>query len=109
MLKLTIPLLLLGAQAVNRKSALSAIRALPDSYNDIRRYQKAMKLMKRVFNISSRMLGNEHSDTLEAMDWLEVYYIKSVSPREAMELAETVFEVKQKLLGDEHPDILYSM
>lgn len=58
---------------------------------------------------SQRTLGNEHPNTLLAMNNLAVSYGKVGRKQEAIELREKVLEARQRTLSNEHPDTLMAM
>jgi tetratricopeptide (TPR) repeat protein len=73
------------------------------------RLWSAMELREKVLEASQRTLGNEHPDTLGAMNDLAHSYSDVGRRQEAMELTEKVLEASQRTLGNEHPDTLMAM
>ncbi|KAH0555801.1 hypothetical protein GP486_006255 [Trichoglossum hirsutum] len=70
------------------------------------RLQSAMELRGKVLEARQRTLGNEHPDTLMAINNLASSYSDLGRRQEAMELGEKVLEARQRTLGNEHPDTL---
>ncbi|KFG77601.1 hypothetical protein MANI_021620 [Metarhizium anisopliae] len=68
------------------------------------RFLSAFELREKIFEASQRTLGDEHPDTLDAMNNLANSYRDLGRRQEAMELEEKAFEASQRTLGDEHPD-----
>ena len=57
----------------------------------------------------SRILGDEHPDTLQTKGNLAVSYRLLGKVKEAAEMEEKVVEAKGRILGEEHPDTLWAM
>jgi hypothetical protein len=62
-----------------------------------------------VMEASSRVLGEEHPDTLSAMASLAATYRKQGRWQEAEELFVKVIETRSRVLGEEHPNTLNAM
>ncbi|KAH8698104.1 kinesin light chain [Phaeosphaeriaceae sp. PMI808] len=73
------------------------------------RYKEAEELEVQVMETSSRVLGDEHPDTLTSMANLASTYRSQGRWKEAEKLEVQVIETRKKVLGDEHPDTLTSM
>jgi tetratricopeptide (TPR) repeat protein len=73
------------------------------------RLWSATELFEKVLKARQRTLGNEHPDTLLAMNNLAISYSKVGRRQEAMELREKVLKASQRTLGNEHPDTLSAM
>ena len=65
--------------------------------------------MEKVVAVRKRTLGEEHLDTLGAMNNLAIRYSEVGRRQEALELTERVVTAKERTLGEEHPDTLGSM
>ena len=79
------------------------------TYSENSRLHQALQLSETVLEASKRTLGEEHSDTLRAMNSLAISYNNVGRGREALHLLETVVEVQKRTLGEEHPDMLWAM
>ncbi|KAH7061799.1 kinesin light chain [Paraphoma chrysanthemicola] len=77
-------------------------------YND-GRWKEAEELEVQVMETSSRVLGDEHPDTLISMNNLASTYSDQGRWKEAEELEVQVMETRKRVLGDEHPDTLTSI
>jgi tetratricopeptide (TPR) repeat protein len=73
------------------------------------RYKETEELEVLVMETSSRVLGDEHPDTLASMANLAFTYGDQGRWKEAEELQVQVIETSSRVLGDEHPDTLASM
>jgi hypothetical protein len=65
------------------------------------RLWSAMELEGKVLEACQRTLGNEHPNTLGAMNNLAISYSHVGRRQEAMELREKVLEASQRTLGNE--------
>ena len=72
-------------------------------------YSDAVKYLARCLEISERMVGKEHSDTLRSMHNLALTYNELGRSNEAIKVHEACLEIRKKVLGEEHPDTLWSM
>ncbi|CAI6337008.1 unnamed protein product [Periconia digitata] len=73
------------------------------------KYNEAEELFVQVIETSSRVLGDEHPDTLLSIANLASTYCNQGRWKEAEELEVQVMEMRKRVLGDEHPDTLTSM
>jgi tetratricopeptide (TPR) repeat protein len=73
------------------------------------RLQSAVELGEKELQVRQKTLGNEHPDSLIAMNNLAISYSDLGHRQEAMELREKVLEASQRTLGSEHPDTLGTM
>ncbi|KAL5392945.1 hypothetical protein DPSP01_000636 [Paraphaeosphaeria sporulosa] len=73
------------------------------------RYKEAEELFVQVMEMSKRVLGEEHPDTLLSMGNLASTYRNQGRWKEAEELSVQVMETRKRVLGEEHPDMLLSM
>ena len=71
--------------------------------------QEAMELREKVLEVSQRVLGSKHSDTLWVMNDLAVSYHSLGRMQEAMELQEKVLEASPGAMESEHPSTLRVM
>jgi hypothetical protein len=62
-----------------------------------------------VMEASSRVLGEEHPDTLSAMANLAATYRNQGRSKDAEELEVKVMEARSRVLGEEHPHTLTAM
>jgi hypothetical protein len=72
-------------------------------------YGVARKLMEEVLEARRGLLGEEHPDTLMAMNNLALTLQVQGDPAGARKLMEQVLEASRRLLGEEHPDTLRAM
>ncbi|WPH01833.1 Hypothetical protein R9X50_00468700 [Acrodontium crateriforme] len=66
-------------------------------------------LLNRTKELRSKVLGEEHPDTLMSMNKLASTYSSQGRWTEAEQLKVRVLEITKKVLGEEHPDTLMSM
>lgn len=79
------------------------------AYHENGYYEEAEKLRVRAVEMSNRILGKEHPDTLKSMDNLASTYSKQGNYKGAETLAESVMKLRKEILGKKHPDTLESM
>ncbi|KAF5675931.1 hypothetical protein FDENT_9649 [Fusarium denticulatum] len=72
-------------------------------------YGVAENLSKKAVSTRSKVLGEEHPDTLTSMANLASTYWNQGRWKEAEELDMAVIETSKRTLGEEHPDTLTSM
>jgi tetratricopeptide (TPR) repeat protein len=73
------------------------------------RYKEAEGQFVKAFKTSSRVLGQEHPNTLTSMANLASTYRNQGRWKEAEDLEVLVMETMKRVLGQEHPDTLTSM
>jgi tetratricopeptide (TPR) repeat protein len=73
------------------------------------RWDEAEELQGKVMEARSRMLGEEHPDTLSAMASLAITYRKQGRWKKAEELQVKVMGAKLRVLSKEHPNTLTAM
>jgi tetratricopeptide (TPR) repeat protein len=79
------------------------------TYRNQGRWKEAEKLEVQVMEMTKRVLGDEHPDTLTSMANLAVTYRDQGRWKEAEKLEVQVMETRKRVLGDEHPDTLSIM
>jgi tetratricopeptide (TPR) repeat protein len=67
------------------------------------KYADSTRLQRRSVDICRTLRGNEHLDTLTAMDNLASTYQEQGKLNEAAELQEKVLEARSRILGEKHP------
>jgi len=70
------------------------------------KYAQAEALQGQALEISRRVLGPEHPDTLNGMYWMATVTTLQGRPGEAEALYRQVLEARRRTLGPEHPDTL---
>ena len=73
------------------------------------RWKEAEELQVKVMEARSRVLGEEHPSTLNAMAYLALTYRNQGRWKEAEELFVEVMEARSGVLGEEHIDTLSAM
>jgi tetratricopeptide (TPR) repeat protein len=73
------------------------------------RWRDAEELEVQVMEARSRVVGEEHPDTLTAMANLASTYQNQGRWKEAEELEVKVMEARSRVVGEEHPDTLNAM
>ena len=71
-------------------------------------YRKAKYWAERIWKYYKEKYGEEHPDTLTALNDLASTYGKLGDHRKALELQEKVYVLQCKILGEEHPDTITS-
>jgi tetratricopeptide (TPR) repeat protein len=72
-------------------------------------YAGARRLEERVMAVMTRVLGDEHPDTLASINNLAATLWDQGDHAGARRLQERVLEARTRVLGEEHPDTLVSM
>ncbi|KAJ7438761.1 hypothetical protein FB451DRAFT_158421 [Mycena latifolia] len=78
-------------------------------YADSGLIHKGRELAELVLNKRRELLGEDHRDTLWAMDNLALRYSEMGQVHEAAELEKIVLSKRRELLGEDHPDTLSTM
>ena len=91
---------------LNDEQRRPALKPLLDQGRE--NHRDAEKLGVQVMEASTRMLGQEHPDTLWSMTNLASTYRKQGRWKEAEELEVQAMEASTRMLGQEHPDTLAS-
>ncbi|EXK25866.1 hypothetical protein FOMG_17520 [Fusarium oxysporum f. sp. melonis 26406] len=73
------------------------------------KFKMAESLNKKAVKTRTKMLGEEHPDTLTTMANLALLYSNQGRWKEAEELLTGVVAMRKRTLGEEHPDTLTSM
>jgi len=82
---------------------------LGNTYKKLGVYDVADEQLERALKIAREGLGEEHPQTLKAMNNLAILYRLQGRVEEADPLLEEVHRVRLEQLGEEHPDSLVSM
>ncbi|KAI8714049.1 NB-ARC domain-containing protein [Fusarium sp. LHS14.1] len=73
------------------------------------RFQEEEALLAELVEIRTRTLGDEHTNTLTAMDFLADSYCRQERLKEAEELFLSVIEKQKRTLGEDHHETLTTM
>jgi tetratricopeptide (TPR) repeat protein len=79
------------------------------AYQENGRWKIAEKLQLQVMRERTRVLGEDHPDTLWSMNHLANTYWNQGRLKEAEELGVQVLDARKRVLGENHPDTLGSM
>ena len=82
---------------------------LASTYWNQGRWNEAEQLQIQVMDMTKKLLGAEHPDTLSSMADIASTYWKQGRWNEAEQLQIQVVDMRKKLLGAEHPDTLIGM
>lgn len=77
--------------------------------NDRGEYETAISINNKTISTRARILGEEHPETLDAMNNLVSSLIRSGELASARDLGEKVLTTRNRVLGHNHPDTLISM
>ncbi|KAL8718789.1 MAG: hypothetical protein Q9225_004121 [Loekoesia sp. 1 TL-2023] len=78
-------------------------------FDEAGRWKEAEELRVEVMETRKRVLGEEHSDTLDSIANLASTYWNQGRWKEAEELEVEVVKIRERVLGEEHPDTLDSI
>jgi tetratricopeptide (TPR) repeat protein/tRNA A-37 threonylcarbamoyl transferase component Bud32 len=88
----------------------AAIRqTIGNTYRELGLYPEAQGQLEGARALLARVQGDEHPDTLTAMDGLGLVYFDEGKYTQAEALHSKVLEIRRRVLGEEHPDTLASM
>lgn len=73
------------------------------------RYKEAEELDVQVMQTTTRLLGNEHLDTLISMNDMALTYSNQGRWTEAEELRVQILHITKRVFGDEHPETLTAL
>ncbi|KAF9040324.1 hypothetical protein BDP27DRAFT_1347492, partial [Rhodocollybia butyracea] len=95
---------------------LNRIQSLAINYSEVGRYNDALQLDRASVELSKKVFGEEHPDTLSRIQNLASRYsrIQNLASRysevgrynDALQLAEPLVELSKKALGEDHPHTL---
>jgi len=88
---------------------LAAMSSLARVYRYVGQWKEAEELGVQVMEMSLRVLGSEHPDTLTNIADLASTFWNQGRWTKAEELEGQMIEMRRKVLGPEHPDTLASM
>jgi tetratricopeptide (TPR) repeat protein len=73
------------------------------------KYKKAEELAQTAVDISTKISGKEHPDTLADLNLLACTHWYQARFHDAVTIHEEVLEIRKRILGDNHPDTLKTM
>ena len=73
------------------------------------RYDEAEQLYVKVLEVSRRVLGEEHPDTVGSMYNLACLYKDQGRYEQAEPLYVELLDIRRRVLGEEHPDTLNTL
>ncbi len=89
---------------------LSAMFMLSDVHVDLRNYEEALPLARRVLEVRRRKLGNEHKNTQTSINLVAVILDEGMDDKQsALPLYEEDLRLSRITLGSEHPNTLISI
>jgi tetratricopeptide (TPR) repeat protein len=77
--------------------------------NEIARWEEAAAIRQEVLEKRQRVLGNEHPDTIKAMNNLATTLRNQGKLNDATAMQRKVLKKRQEILGDEHLDTIKAM
>ncbi len=83
--------------------------SIGSTYLNIGLYTAAERELKRAYQLSSEILGDEHPDTLRYIDTLGMVFQNQGRLDQAEPLFTQTLDTRNRLFGPEHPDTLTSM
>jgi len=92
---------------------IDAIRKLASMYKNGNKvnadYRKSLYWREKAYETIKSQLGEEHPDTLKAMDDLSEIYRLNGDYQKALEMSNSCYEMYCKVLGDKHYDTLVAL
>ena len=71
-------------------------------------YQAALPFAQKWYSVQRSEFGEEHADTITALDWLAYLYRKNADDASALDAYQKLYALQYKVLGEQHSDTLYS-
>jgi eukaryotic-like serine/threonine-protein kinase len=87
----------------------STRETIGNAYLDLGLYPDAQQQMERAFELRQRVLGEEHADSLRAMNSLASLYLIQARYTQAEPLFTRALRIRLRVRGLEHPDTLATM
>lgn len=84
-------------------------QTIGNAYIDLGIYPEARKHIETALDLRRKLLGEDHPDTLSAMNDLAILYRDEGQYAQAEPLASKVLEIRRRLLGEQNPETLDSM
>ena len=81
---------------------LSKMEDLAAAYGSLYKYQDALELYKKVYEIRKKVQGEEHLDTLRMLHSMAYTYGEMGDYKTKYELEKKIYESQKKVLGEEH-------
>ena len=72
------------------------------------RHEESGTLLRETLDVSRRVLGARHVETLQSMYWLSVVQAEQGHLEEAETLQAEALALQREVLGADHPDTLLS-
>ena len=88
---------------------IPVLQRLAYSYNEIGFYNKALLQNKEIFNLSKKIYGRLHADTLTAQQGIVYTYNQLGKYKKALRIGKRVYRLRRKLHGKNHPITLGSL
>jgi hypothetical protein len=76
---------------------------------DLGRWPEARAVTEYVLQASSRLFGEEHPDTISAMNNVAITRVEQGLLKEAAAIQEQVLERRKRIQGEKHPDTISAM
>ncbi len=84
-------------------------QTMGSTYLDLGSLAEAQRELERAVDIRRRLLGEQHKDTLESLNWLANVLQEQGKYPQAEALRANILAVQRRVLGDQHKETLASM
>jgi serine/threonine protein kinase/Flp pilus assembly protein TadD len=108
-LKLQEELLVHCRKSLCLEDTVSAMHTLSTFYDHAGRRDEALKLREQVLELSRKVSGPEHTNTLAALENLAISYQETGRLEEALKLRQQLLVLNSKVLGPEHTNTLANL
>ena len=86
---------------------LALLRKLADFFEKKREYDRALPLYEECLDISKRVLGEYHPETLKSLN--DIYKVLNMMGYESEYIYKELLAKRRRVLGEDHPDTLESL
>ena len=86
-----------------------SLKSLGDALYSMGKYEAALEYHQSSYDIRSRILNEDHPDTLRSLHCIGADYSKMGKYMKSFKVDEQVYEARKRLLGEDHPATLRSL
>nr|CDP26075.1 Putative kinesin light chain [Podospora anserina S mat+] len=99
----------LRERADDEEAPTGLLSKVGQSFYNLGKYKEAEQMYRQTLQLSEKVLGKEHPDTLTSMNDLALVLYSQGKYEEAAKIHRQELQLSEKVLGKEHPGTLTSM